>query len=159
MPLLRALISRWGWLHLFDWLRSLRARGTANLGERPAGMRYGVERVSEPEREPLSACPRDHGAVIGAQRRRRRHQSGAGFECDLMEDLADSLVCGNSAGSYQRRRPAIATGERLEATAHPIGDDFDNALLKRGAEVADVLVGQGRDLFRFEAEGRFQSRE
>ena len=61
---------------------------TSASGQRACGS--AVERVGEPEREPLRAGPGDHGAVVGAQLRRRHHQHGAGLERD-----AAAAPCGS----------------------------------------------------------------
>src|SRR5581483_9578104 len=45
-----------------------------HLIQRPARPRRETQRIGEPERQALGAGPGDHGAVVGAQGRRRRHQ-------------------------------------------------------------------------------------
>src|SRR4051812_575315 len=52
--------------------------------ERPARARRDVERVGETECKPLAAGPGNHGAVVGAQFRRRRDQYGALLDGDTM---------------------------------------------------------------------------
>ena len=125
-------------------------RRPRHLGERPARVRRHGERIGEAEREPLRAGPGDHGAVVGAQFRRRRHQHGAGLERHLLQHLADRLVGGDAAGGDQRGRLAVLPAEDLQAGAQPVGDHLDHALLERGAEVAHVGVAQRRAPLRLE---------
>jgi hypothetical protein len=58
-----------------------------HLFERPARARREIERIGQPERQPLGAGPGDHGAVVGAQSRRRRDQRGADLESDRCSTL------------------------------------------------------------------------
>ena len=96
--------------------RSKQARGLRRLGhlvERPARARRGVERVGEAERQPLGAGPGDHRAVVGAERRRRRDQHGAGFEARRA-----AAPCGSPGWRRRRRRrPARSARRSARGTA------------------------------------------
>src|SRR5262249_27950840 len=54
-------------------------RARDQVGQWPARMRRRLERIDQPEREPLGARPGNHGAVVGAQLCRWRDQQGAAF--------------------------------------------------------------------------------
>src|SRR5262249_58085801 len=69
------------------------------------------------------------------------------------------VVGAAAAGGDQRSRLAVAVAEYLQPDAQPVGDDLDHALLKRGAEVAHVLVTQGGDLLCLEPQRGLQARE
>src|SRR5687768_14343954 len=76
-----------------------------------------------------------------------------------MQYLADRLIGGDAAGSDQRGRRAIALAEDAQAGPQPILDRLDDSLLERGAQIGDILVGQWRDLLRFEPQRSLQSRQ
>jgi hypothetical protein len=69
------------------------------LIKRPAGARREIEAVGEAKRQPLGAGPGDHGAVIRAQSRWRRHQFGADFERDAVQYFSDRLIGRDAAGT------------------------------------------------------------
>ena len=87
------------------------------------------------------------------------HQHGAGLEGEPVQNLADRLVGGDAAGGDQRVRLAVMLAEHLHAGAQPVADDFDHALLERGAEIAHVLFAQRRDPFRLEPQRGLEPRE
>ena len=97
------------------------ATGSAGCGrpghlvQRPARARRDVERIGQAERQPLGAGPGDHRAVVGAERRRRRHQHGAGLEA-----RRGAAPCG-SPGWRRRRRPRPARSARRSARGTPAG--------------------------------------
>ena len=86
--------------------RRLARPATSSSGQRARGATSSVS--VRPERQPLGAGPGDHGAVVGAQLGRRRHQHGAGLEREPLQHLADRLVGGDAAGGDQRGRRAVA---------------------------------------------------
>src|ERR1700754_393385 len=67
------------------------------LTQRPASAGAGVERIAESERETLRACPGNHHAVVGAERRRRNYK----LRLDRAERSADRLVGRNAASDDQ----------------------------------------------------------
>ena len=111
----------------------------------------------QPERQPLGARPGDHGAVVGAKLGRRHHQLDAGLEGDALQHLADGLVGGDAAGGDQRCRRVVAFAEQPHAGAQPIEDDLDNRLLKRRAQISDVLVAERRKLLGLQPQCGLQS--
>ncbi len=134
-------------------------RGGPSRRERPARARRGVERVGEAEREALGAGPGDHGAVVGAQRRRRQHQRGAGLERD-----AAAAPCGSPRWRRRRRRrPARSAcrGVRGTSAARRAARSATTSTTPAGTRRRgrDVGVGQRRDLLRLEPQRGLQARE
>jgi hypothetical protein len=143
---------------LLRHLRRPRVR-TRHVLQRPARARRNLERVGQSEREPLGAGPGDHGAVVGAQRRRWHHELDAGLERDAVEDFADRLVGGDAAGGDQRRRRPEAAAKDLHAGTQPVVDDLHHRLLERGAEIGHILVAERRNPLGFEPQRGLQSRQ
>ncbi len=131
--------------------------GLATSDERPARARRHVERIGQAEREPFGAGPRDHGGVVGAQLGRRHHQHGGGLERDAVQHLADRLVGGDATGGDQRGRLAERVAKHAQAATQPVRHHVDHRLLKRRAQIGDVLVGERSDLLGRQPQRGLQS--
>ena len=74
-----------------------------------------------------------------------------------MQDFADRLVSGDSAGANQRGRRADARNKHLKTDAQPVQHHVAHRLLKRCAKIGDVGVAERRNFFRFQPQRRLQA--
>ena len=88
---------------------SLGARlGGGDFVERPARARRDVERVGHARAPAARAGPGDHGAVVGAQLQRRRHQR----RCRPRR-RGDAAPCGSPGWRRRRRRRPARSARRI----------------------------------------------
>ena len=116
-----------------------------------------IERVAQAAGKPLRARPRDDRRIVGAQPRRRHQQWQLILQGYVEQRVAHRLVGDDAAGRDQRGRHPEALPKHAQSLAQAVGHHFDDRELERGAQIGDVLVGQGRDLFGFEPHRGLQS--
>ena len=88
-----------------------------------------------------------------------RNEGGADFEGDAVQNFADGLVRCHAAGADQRRGRADTVAKYPQPYAQTVHDHVADRLLKRRAEIGDVLIAQGRDFLRFQAQRGLQTRQ
>ena len=117
------------------------------LVERPARTRRKIKSVRQSQELALNACPRDHGAIVGAQRGRRRNQLEARAGGKARQTAPNGVVCGHTASHHKRGGITHLLAKDAQTSAATVLDHIDDGGLKRGAQIIHVGVAQGRYAF------------